>query len=770
AAKKYGYFKATIMPENADNKAVTWKVEGQQDTSGTYRTYITSSGKLYIGDNETGDPVTGLLTVTATSVGNPELVSEPCYITVTPLADKVTINIDSSDAHRSGDYALEVANPHDNTLQLQAEVTRGGATTPSQEVAWKSSSTSVATVSDAGLVTAMRPGTAYIYATATDGSGKYTRITVTVTSAPDTVEVTGVTSLLSGKSTKMKASVQPYGASSSVTWEVTPTTAASIDRYGTLTARYNSADTEPTTVRVVATCKVYGYTGDDETGYVQNKQVVSEPFEVTIYQRAQSVSIFTCDELGDPATENTYAIDLGSGETSLQLGAAVTPGSAIQRVTWKTSSTKIATVDENGLVTAHAPGSVTIYATAVDGTKKYAKYYIVVGVTAQNLEIAMNGAPVTDEPSLVSYQKLNLDAIFNPTNTSVQSLTWTSSNTSLATVSSSGWVTAKKVYTSQKVTITATARDGSGVTDSVDLWIRPRATQVQIYYDDALTSKYTTVELDLNADGHHTATLSATCLPYAEATETSPGEALQDVVWYSYSSKIATVDNNGLITAQADGTTYISATAADGSKQYAYLKVIVTCKAEKVIIDPDKNVSSVAYGKSIKLNATVEPDGVYSRSVTWSMADDASKALAYISSSGTLTAKSYSSSIGKSVRVVATTKVPGITGNLVSSSTDEENAYEVAITARTQRVLTNYGYGKAYVTAYLYTNQLQLSAACEPIDTAGQEVTWSTSSSKIATVDENGLVTFQTAGRVSITVKAADGTGVKTVVYLNILK
>ena len=61
---------------------------------------------------------------------------------------------------------------------------------------------------------------------------------------------------------------------------------------------------------------------------------------------------------------------------SLQLSAAADPFNAYQGVSWKSSNAKLATVDENGLVTILAKGSVTITATAADGSGKTARYIL----------------------------------------------------------------------------------------------------------------------------------------------------------------------------------------------------------------------------------------------------------------------------------------------------------------------------------------------------------------------------------------------------------
>jgi uncharacterized protein YjdB len=71
-------------------------------------------------------------------------------------------------------------------------------------------------------------------------------------------------------------------------------------------------------------------------------------------------------------------IDFLGADKTLQLTASCLPGNALQEVDWKSSNPKIATVDATGKVTALKLGTVTITATARDGSGKSAKVVIAV--------------------------------------------------------------------------------------------------------------------------------------------------------------------------------------------------------------------------------------------------------------------------------------------------------------------------------------------------------------------------------------------------------
>jgi uncharacterized protein YjdB len=134
------------------------------------------------------------------------------------------------------------------------------------------------------------------------------------------------------------------------------------------------------------------------------------------------------------------------------LKATVSPSDATDKaVTWKSSNTKVASVSSNGKVTAKKVGTATITCTTKDGKKTYTcKITVKTPVTKVKLS--------KTKATLKKGKSVKLKATVTPSK-AYQKVTWKSSNTKVATVSSSGKVTAKKKGTA---TITCTAADGSG--------------------------------------------------------------------------------------------------------------------------------------------------------------------------------------------------------------------------------------------------------------------------------------------------------------------
>ena len=142
-----------------------------------------------------------------------------------------------------------------------------------------------------------------------------------------------------------------------------------------------------------------------------------------------------------------------SGET-LQLAAAPFPADASNlSVTWSSSNTAAATVDDKGLVTAVAEGTAVITATTVQGG-----HIATCDVTVQTAEVPVTGVSISSESlSLEENEVHQLTVTFVPENATNKSITWSSSNTDVAEVSAGGLVTAKSTGTA---TITGTTEDG----------------------------------------------------------------------------------------------------------------------------------------------------------------------------------------------------------------------------------------------------------------------------------------------------------------------
>ncbi len=146
---------------------------------------------------------------------------------------------------------------------------------------------------------------------------------------------------------------------------------------------------------------------------------------------------------------------------TLQMSASVSPDNATNSaITWsKTNGSGSATINSSGLLTATGVGTVTVKATATDGSGIYGE--LIITVTTSN--ISVTGVSLNEHTAALTVGDTDqLTDTVSPTNATNTSVSWNSSNTAVATVNSSGLVTA---VSAGSATITVTTTDG-GFTDT----------------------------------------------------------------------------------------------------------------------------------------------------------------------------------------------------------------------------------------------------------------------------------------------------------------
>ena len=326
-----------------------------------------------------------------------------------------------------------------------------------------------------------------------------------------------------GDTVTLTATVAPANATDkSVTWSTSDAAVATVNANGVVTTKKAGK------VTITAT------SNGDKTKFGS--------IEITV--SAATVPVTSVTVAGDAA----MTVD---GEQTLT--ATVAPANATDKtVTWKSSDATVATVDANGKVVAKKAGEVTITATAggVSGTLK-----ITVSDKAPTV-IPVQSVTVTGKQELVEGASTTLTATVAPADATDKTVTWKSSDESVATVDKDGVVTAKKAGT---VTITATAGGVSGT-----LHITVTAKPVE-------TVPVTSVEVTVEAG----TTVSVGKTLQATAT-VKPGNATnKKVTWKSSDESIATVDANGVITAKKAGKVVITATSTDGTDKSGNVEITV---------------------------------------------------------------------------------------------------------------------------------------------------------------------------------------------------
>ena len=162
-------------------------------------------------------------------------------------------------------------------------------------------------------------------------------------------------------------------------------------------------------------------------------------------------------------SSTTKSVTRGASDITFTLSATIKPDNtdvSKRTLTWTSSNTTVATVDQTGKVTVKSKGTANITATSSNGKTGTCILTAIQQVTSISLanDFVITGTTATINKSI------------SPTTANNQTLTWSSSNTNIATVNTSGVVTGLSQGTT---TITATANDGSGVKSTCTLTVHP---------------------------------------------------------------------------------------------------------------------------------------------------------------------------------------------------------------------------------------------------------------------------------------------------------
>ena len=706
---------ATVLPADADDKTIVWS-SSDETVATVVDGVVTPQG-------------VGNCVITAKCVANENVTAE-CAVTVTASTVAVTgVSLDQS--------TLEIT--EGEHASLKATVTPPDAT--NQNLIWSSDAEAIATVEN-GVVNAVKAGSAVITVKTEDGDFTAS-CTVTVNAAVIAVE--GVTldketaDLTVGGDITLVATVKPAEATNKeVTWSTSDDKVATVDANGKVTA----VGAGPATITVTtkdggftATCKVtvtnavVAVTGvsldkntlsltEGETATLvatvapenaTNKKVTwsSDDASVDVDQNgkvtaksAGSATITVETEDGDffdqcevtvvagtiavtGVTLNSNAISLKVDETAT-LVATVAPENATNKnVTWSSDAPSIASVDQNGKITAHAEGSATITVETEDGDGEiYAQCEVTVvddaavvvssiELTPSELTIKVGGSGrikakvIYSDGSESTKEKIDwdwdedvldfddgyIDYASQEGVTNVTASFGGKSATCVVTVISNITTVAVTGVTLNKteasitktgsLTLTATVLPTNATNKNIT-W-KSSDESVATVSDGALTivGLGTTIITVTTEDGEKTATCTVTITDVLATNiiidnalsltvgETGsielhilPADAAQTATWKSDKESVATVDANGVVTAIAAGTANITATTADGTELTSDPCVVTVSNIKVSTVSLAQESAIVRIGSSITLTATVSPDNATNKKVNWSSAKD----------------------------------------------------------------------------------------------------------------------------------------------------
>lgn len=589
---------------------------------------------------------------------------------------KVKVKVDATDINVSSS-SLDLIKG--NSTQLTVSSVPSKVTTP-RNMSVSVTPSGVVNVDDDGNVEAIGNGSATISVTA---YGITKTIPVTVTNP-----ITGIsldqTSLELGKGDtyRLTATITPNDTSESkdITWTSSDDRIASVSSDGTVTAVGDVGDTKATIRATSSNSSIYA------------ECVVDIVIPIT------SVSM---DET---------PITLNKGETK-QLSFTYEPSNTTQNktITWESSDPTAATVT-NGKVTAVKGGTTTITASMLN--KKWTKS---VEIT---VEVGLNDitvAPTSVE--LLPNQEQQITATFDPFDATHKDITWTTANSSVATVDTTGKITA---VAPGATTITATYQTLTGQkTKDISVKVLIPITGVTIKPNSNIT-----------INKGETTTLSV---------EVTPANAEEDktVTWSSDHPEIASVNaSTGVVTGNANGTAIITGTLKNGKTVTANITVHVPVSS----VTLNQNTLNLNKGDTYNgLVATINPSDSTIKTIAWSTSDAAVASVD--TSTGVITAVAD--------------------GTAIITATIEGKSATVTVTVTT--AVTSVSIDQGATKAMVKGDTDTLIATVLPNDATDKTVSWSSDKPSVVTVDNHGNISAVGGGTATITAKAGTKTASITI-------
>lgn len=310
--------------------------------------------------------------------------------------------------------------------------------------------------------------------------------------------------------------------------------------------------------------------------------------------------------------------------------------------------------------------------------------------------------------------KETLAATILPSDAADQLVTWTSSNTSIATVSDEGRVVG---VAAGDATITAMTDDGQ----------KTAACQVHVGSTVLPPVAVQSVSLDKSRyllDDGDIGQLTATVSP-ADADDLN-------VTWVSDNPDVADVDDDGYIYAYSSGTARITATTESGLKSASCTVVVIDTHVTGISLNKTSLVMNA--GTTQSLTATVAPSNADDKTVSWTSSNPS---VATVDRAGSVTAVS-----------AGTTTVTAVTEDGQKTA-----SCRVAVAATP---VTGISLNRTYLVTDTST-PCRLTATITPSNADNKNVVWASDNTNVATVDQSGLVTPKATGVANVSVTTEVG-------------
>ena len=456
------------------------------------------------------------------------------------------------------------------------------------------------------------------------------------------------------------------------TYRSSNSTVASVDsKTGIITVRNSSLT--PVTIYLS-----YKDTGMFEIGDggVYDKGVPDLEVEVLVIDGVQlNYSEVTIDKNGKIQLEPTFT-------------------NTIEPVTWTSSDSNVAKVDEDGLVTGLKEGTAVITVSqTVGGITKSASCTVYVQEAVES--VTMDPKKVT--LGIGKYE--TIQALVKPSTLKGVALKWVSSNEKVLKITEEGKLSATVQGVSGGTAVLSAINQENIVVGFCEVTVVQPVTGMRLS-EESVTSKIgERVQL--------------------RASITPTNATNQNVTWKSSNTSVATVSDNGLITMRSPGTASIICTSVDNPTVQAFCNVKVLKPVKSVSLDIDAKEMYV--GENYRLTYLITPADASTTEVTWTTTN---KSVVAVDGTGMLTAKG----VGQAEVIIQT-----VDGSFMDICTIVVKQKPTSVKMAVSNLTMNAG-------EYFY-----MDAVVTPANSTKEGLVWESIDTNIVTVSSTGRITAKKA-------------------------
>lgn len=417
---------------------------------------------------------------------------------------------------------------------------------------------------------------------------------------------------------------------------------------------------------------------------------------------------------------NHSSCSLNVGNT-INLMADVQPNDADNKdIVWQSNNASIASVNNDGLVSALSCGNAIITAFSKENASIKAACEITVHQPLQSIALTPTNIRLKAGEM---YEGLSIS--YNPATADNKHVTWQSSNPSIATVDSNGKITA---ITGGEVKIIVKSEENHAIKAECIVSVIQPVTGISIN-----KSVIELIEEEFEQ---------------LIATITPDNASDKEINWTSSDISVAMVSPDGTVYAIKPGQATIMATTADGGF-VALCKIKV--KAREVIatsIQISPSSKTVAIGETIKLNALLEPENVTNANLSWTSSNPN---IATVDVNGL-------------VKAIAEGKT-----QIIATTTDGSNLSAICEIMVEKQFI---GISQIQITPsnakIAIGKTLQLNAIIAPSDATSTNLLWSSTNTSVAKVSQNGQVDAIAEGEAIIIASTQDGSNLSAACVISV--